>query len=391
MPSTKELRRRIRSVKNISQITKAMQMVAATKMRRSQNQALAGRPYSQTLQNAVLELMPAINLAMNPLLQQNSSSKIGILLLTTDKSLCGSLNANVLRLAQQFCNASSLRHPRLDRGSGMNTNQSDSRLSTSQINSAESSRISLLRGTSRENDRIIGENEGKSNNAKAEVEFFTLGKKGRDFVVKTGKLLNSDFENSDVLSYKSAKQIANVLIQSYLEQKIGELYILFPDFISTLKQEPKLEKVLPISSQELTNGLNIEGLENNISQDMQSSQNKPSFPRKRDSITQELDSSLRGNNGKKSDQYHRNEDFIFDTAKEKLLDFVLTHFVQQKIYQSMLETKASEHSSRMIAMKNATDSAKELVSDLNLAYNRTRQEGITKELLEITSALSALE
>ncbi len=314
MSSTKELRRRIRSVKNISQITKAMQMVAATKMRRAQNQALGGRPYSETLQQVIVEMLPAIEEGMNPLLKPNSSEKIAVLLLTTDKSLCGSLVANVLRLAQNF---------------------------------------------SREHK---------------DVEFITVGKKGRDFVVKTGKSLIADFENPDVANYKSAKQIANLVIQLFLEQKIGHLYLLYPNFVSTLKQDPTLEKILPISQEELLNGLNLMGL----SQDRHSrgGGNQPG----------KLSERISGNAGNDP-----SSEFIFDIEKQLLLEFVLSHFVEQKIFQSMLETKASEHSARMIAMKNATDSALELVSDLQLAYNQTRQEGITRELLEITSALAALE
>jgi F-type H+-transporting ATPase subunit gamma len=329
MPSTKELRRRIRSVKNTAQITKAMQMVAATKMRRAQNQALGGRPYSETLQKAVAELMPAIDQSLNPLLRENNSDKIGILLLTTDKSLCGALNSNVLRLAQQFCNG--LRHPEQSEGYKETLNPKENKLD------------SRLRG-----------------NDKREIEFFTIGKKGRDFVVKTGKELVADFENSDTVSYTQAKQTANVLIQSFLEGKIGEVYILYPDFVSTLKQDPKLEKILPISRDDLLKGLNLGDLTN-----------KKEVAQARMTTQQ--------------------DEFIFDTTKSELLNFVLNHFVQQKVFQSLLETKASEHSARMIAMKNATDSAKDLVSDLQLAYNQTRQEGITRELLEITSALAALE
>jgi F-type H+-transporting ATPase subunit gamma len=329
MASTKELRRRIRSVKNTAQITKAMQMVAATKMRRAQNQALGGRPYSETLQIAVAELMPAIDQSLNPLLRENSSDKIGILLLTTDKSLCGALNSNVLRLAQQFAN-----NPR--------------------ISSRASAEGSL--------------HAGRDDKQKAEVQFFTIGKKGRDFVVKTGKELVADFENNDTVSYTQAKQTANVLIQSFLEGKVGEVYILYPDFVSTLKQDPKLEKILPISQEELLKGLDINGMDNVSSRAKRS----------------EAEGSL--HTGRDDSQ-----EFLFDTSKQVLLDFVLNHFVQQKVYQSLLETKASEHSARMIAMKNATDSAKDLVSDLQLAYNQTRQEGITRELLEITSALAALE
>jgi len=355
MPSTKELRRRIRSVKNTAQITKAMQMVAATKMRRAQNIALNGRPYSETLQKAIIELMPAINLGMNPLLQENNSTKTAVLLLTTDKSLCGALNSNVLRLAQQFCSLGVSSRATVE-GSKDGINLEISR-STRNDNSAS------LRGTK------------QSHSTNAEVVFFTLGKKGRDFVVKTGKDLEADFENFDVIDYRTVKQIANILIQSFLEQKIGEVYILYPDFVSTLKQEPKLEKILPISQDELLRGLNINDLSNSVS-------SRASVEGSQDRKKLQISRSARNDDS---------DEFIFDTSKQQLLNFVLTHFIQQKIYQSMLETKASEHSARMIAMKNATDSASDLVTDLNLAYNRTRQEGITKELLEITSALAALD
>jgi len=338
MPSTKELRRRIRSVKNTAQITKAMQMVAATKMRRAQNQAINGRPYSETLQNAVIELMPAINLGMNPLLQENEAEKIAVLLLTTDKSLCGALNANVLRLAHQFSLGN--RHAEL-----------------------------------------VSASHGIPKQVRNDVMFYTLGKKGRDFVVKTGKLLEADFENNDLADYKSAKHVANVLIESFLEKKISEVYVLFPDFVSTLRQEPKLEKILPITKTELLKGLNIGTLDNS----RHPAGSVPSLVSGSHGIPKRV-----RNDGVGTPNDNKTE-FIFDTSKQQLLDFVLKHFVQQKIYQSMLETKASEHSARMIAMKNATDAASDLVSDLNLAYNRTRQEGITKELLEITSALAALE
>lgn len=356
MASTKELRRRIRSVKNTAQITKAMQMVAATKMRRAQNQALGGRPYSETLQMAVTELMPAIDQGLNPLLRENNSENIGILLLTTDKSLCGALNSNVLRLAQQFCNNPSL----------------SSRV---QRSAADLSREALAKweGSGDKNIEI----SRQARNDKREVEFFTIGKKGRDFVVKTGKNLVADFENNDTISFSQAKQAANILIQSFLEGKIAEVYILYPDFVSTIKQEPKLEKILPISQAELMKGLNAD-LTNRHPE--QSEGSNVSSRAKRSAVEGSLHA------GRDDSQ-----EFIFDTAKSELLDFVLNHFVQQKVYQSLLETKASEHSARMIAMKNATDSAKELVSDLQLAYNQTRQEGITRELLEITSALAALE
>ncbi len=291
MPSTRELRRRIRSVKNTAQITKAMQMVAATKMRKAQAQALAGRPYSETLMNAVLNILPKINPEVHELLQGNNSTETGVLMLSTDKSLCGALNTNLFRMAQNYA---------------------------------------------KENKNL---------------HFYSVGKKGRDFIVKTGKDLKADFENLEVVIFRQARQIAKLLIDSFLVGEYKEVYILYPHFVSALRQEPTLVKLLPLS-------------------------NLPS----------PADSQPRS----PSPDNHKLE-FLLEPTADQLLDQVLTHFVQTKIYQALVETKASEWSARMLAMQNATDNAKELVEDLTLSYNQTRQDNITRELLEITSAAAALE
>lgn len=300
MANTRELRRRIRSVKNTSQITKAMQMVAATKMRKSQNQALSGRPYNQILNYSLSVLVPSIEEGLHPLLQGNDASRIGVLLLSTDKSLCGALNTNLFRAVQNFAN------------------------------------------------------EHKN------VSFFTVGKKGRDFTVKTGKDLTADFENHEAVTFKNATQTARLLIQQFNEQLLSEVYVIYPDFISALRQEPKIVKLLPVDPEYL----------------------------KRE-LTSELE-SRKSDMDKNKDLTDRS-DFKFEPNLKELLEYILVHFVETKIYQAMLETKASEWSARMIAMQNATDNAKELVSDLTLSYNQTRQAAITNELLEITSASAALE
>src|SRR3989344_4285970 len=151
MANTRELRRRIRSVKNTSQITKAMQMVAATKMRKAQLQAENGKPYTETLHQSLQRLAQKVNPELNPLFRENDSNKIGVILLSTDKGLVGALNTNLLRTVQQFVSGS-FRHPRPDRGSNNDDSKMDSRL--------------------RGNDSVI---------------FYTLGRKGRQFVAKTGK------------------------------------------------------------------------------------------------------------------------------------------------------------------------------------------------------------
>ncbi len=298
MANTRELRRRIRSVKNTSQITKAMQMVAATKMRRAQNQALGGRPYNEKLNFALSKILSKNDLRQSALMQPNSSKKVGVILLTTDKSLCGALNTNLFRYLSQFV---------------------------------------------KEHQDLV---------------FYTIGKKGRHYVAKSGLDLVADFENTDSISFANAKQYAKLAAASFLAGEVGEVYVIYPDFVSTLTQNPKKMKVLPVNIEALREGVAESGL---------------------------TDSK---NLAHKKEQ---DEEFLLEPSADSLLDYAVKHFVDIKIYQALLETKASEHSARMIAMQNATDNALELVSDLTLTYNQTRQASITKELLEITTAQAAME
>lgn len=324
MPSTRELRRRIKSVKNISQITKAMQMVAATKMRKAQAQALTGRPYSQNLKIALTRLLPKVNPEANPLVNARESGKIGVIVLTTDKALCGSLNTNVFKAVQSFAFgsykeiAASSATPRKD----------------------------VIASTAKQSDLV----------------FYTLGKKGRNFLARTNREVAADFENSDIISFRTASQIAKLVTDEFLNGGLKEVYLIYPDFISALRQEPKITKLLPIDFA---------------------------------SVLSELEASgVLGNSGEKKAKEAQNKssegEFLIEPDPGQLLDFVLRHHLEMKVYQAILETKASEHSARMIAMQNATDNAKELVEDLNLQYNQTRQDNITRELLEITTAGAAM-
>jgi len=281
MANTRDLKRRIKSVKNTSQITKVMEMVAATKMKRAQNQALSSRPYSENLSEALARLLPKINIESHPLLSRNKSDKTGVILLSTDKGLVGALNTNLMR-----------------------------------------SVISLT------------------------ASFYTVGKKGRVFIARTGKDLKADFENEDTVTFRQAKQLAKMITEAYLAKDLGEVYLVYPQFVSTLKQEAKKKKILPIDPVIL-----------NVSEGSR---------------------SLSAN------------EFLFEPNVDSLLDFILIHQVEEQIYQALLETKASEHSARMVAMKNATDNAKDLVEDLQLNYNQTRQDAITREILEIASGSAAM-
>lgn len=298
MANTRELRRRIRSVKNTAQITKAMQMVAATKMRRAQNQALNGRPYSFNLSSALERLLPLVNVESHPLLGGNGVSTQGVILLSTDKSLCGALNTNLFRM-----------------------------LTSSGLTSGN-------------------------------TIFYTVGKKGRNFVARSGKNLQADFPNLDVVTFREAVQLAKLTMDAFRAKEVGEVYLVYPRFVSTLRQEPTKVKLLPVDLESVILA-------------------SEARPESKDSGQTRMTETQK--------------EFIFEPDPDKLLDYILVHHIQMKIYQALLETKASEHSARMIAMQNATDNALELVDDLNLAYNQTRQETITKELLEITTAALAMQ
>jgi len=296
MANTRELRRRIKSTKNTSQITKAMQMVSAVKMRRAQDQALNGRPYSENLNSALSRLLPKIDVNSHPLLggKEIASSKtprndkVGVILLSTDKGLCGSLNTNLFRI-------------------------------------------------------ILASHLTSGN-----VIYYTVGKKGRSFVVKTGKDLIADFENPDLIIFRQAVQLTKLVKDSFTAGEVGQVYLVYPHFVSTIKQEPRMVKILPVG-------------------------------------TSDIEYRVSEGNDKLSSE------FLFEPNVDALLDSLLIHEVQIQIYQALMETKASEHSARMVAMKNATDNAKELVEDLTLNYNQVRQDSITREILEISSASAAME
>ena len=280
MANTRELRRRIKSIKSTAQITKAMQMVAATKMRRAQNQATNGRPYVENLMASLSRLLPKIDMEAHPLLIGNESKTTGIILLSSDKGLVGALNTNLIR--------------------------------------------------------VLASNTGGSN------VYYTVGRKGRSFVARSGKDLKADFENLDVITFRQAKQLSKLVIDAFKTGEIGQAILVYPHFLSTLRQEARKVKLLPIDISSLANE-------------------------------------------------QTNNEFLFEPNPDALLDYLLVHHIEEQIYQALLETKASEHSARMIAMQNATDNALELVDDLKLTYNQTRQDAITKELLEITTAQAAME
>jgi F-type H+-transporting ATPase subunit gamma len=290
MPSTRDIRRRIKSVKNTAQITKAMQMVAASKMRKAQMAALAGRPYAH-LMNEVLSTLVAGNRDFtHPLLEKREVRKRCVILISTDKGLCGGLNSSLMREAGKFA---------------------------------------------------------------PDTAFITAGRKASQFIARTKRALIAEFTYKDIPTFAEARAISKFARDLYLKGEADQVDILFTNFVSTLVQEPETRQLLPISE--------IKHVKAGIGAD----------------AVQPVPQTSSG-------------EFVFEPDQEQVLGALLPHSLNFQIYQILLECKASEHSARMVAMKNATDNAKQFIKDLTLEYNKLRQANITKELLEISSAAMAM-
>lgn len=283
MQSTRLIKRRIKSVSNISQITKAMEMVSASKMRSAQEQALASRFYSRKLDEILRKIASRINTDYHPLLKpQTETKEVALIILSTDKGQTGSLNTNLFKFVSGF--------------------QQDHH-----------------------------------------ADVYTLGKKAKEFSVKSGFNLVADFGKvPDHITYELAVPIANLLIKEFLAGKYSEVHLAYMDFISTLSQRPRLIKLLPIQKE----------------------------------FSKEEETAATG----------ESKEYLFEPSPKAILDWLLPYFVELTVYQSLLEARASEHSARMVAMKNASENASELVDHLQLVFNRSRQSSITSELLDITTA-----
>jgi F-type H+-transporting ATPase subunit gamma len=291
MPSTRDIRRRIRSVKNTAQITKAMQMVASSKMRKAQLAALAGRPYAALMNNVLANVSGAVLDFRHPLMEKRSGDRRAVILISTDKGLCGALNSNLTREAAKF--------------------------------------------------------------DKETTTFVCAGKKGAQFVARTKRKLAAEFTYKDSPLFAEARAISRFVRELFLKGDVDRVDVLFTNFISTLNQKPEVMPLLPIGE--------LKGVQAGVHG------HEMSVPLEQSKL-----------------------EYQFEPGAENVLESLLPHYLNFQVYQILLEAKASEHSSRMVAMKNATDNAKQLIKDLTLEYNKLRQANITKELLEITTAQMAL-
>jgi len=280
--SQREIRRRIAAVKNIKQITRAMQFVAASKLKRAQDATLSARPYSQKIDELLADLAVVIGPEDHPLLVRREGGKRLIVLITSDRGLAGPFNTNTIRFAAQE----------------------------------------------------ITEHSG-------DMAVVTVGRKGRDAMRRSRVPMEAHFEGfGDRPTFADVLPLARLITDDYLAGTYARVDIIFSQFVSTLTQRPALDHLLPIEPAEDTEG-------------------------------------IPGNQ------------FIFEPNPGAVLEQLLPRYIAARLFQAVLESKASEESSRMVAMRNATDNAEDLIQDYTLAYNKVRQANITREMIEIASGAQA--
>jgi len=282
LASPRDIRRRINAAKNIKQITRAMQFVAASKLRRAQDSTLSARPYSEKIDEVLADVAAVLGSEDHPLLADPTSRKRLMILITTDRGLAGPLNTNTIRFAS----------------------------------------------------REITEHQG-------DVAMVTVGRKGRDAMRRAGVPIEAHFAGfGDRPTFADVLPLARLITDDFLTGEYGRIDLVYSRFVSTLSQKPVVDQLLPIEETKDTEG-------------------------------------IPGNQ------------FIFEPSPQAVLQQLLPRYVATRLFHAVLEGRASEESSRMVAMKSATENAEELIDDLTLAYNKVRQSNITREMIEIATGARA--
>jgi len=298
MPAgTKAIQRRIKSVTNTKKITKAMEMVSAAKMRRATDSVLATRPYSNLAWQIISKINKSDTENIHPLLTErdDKNNREMVILVTSDKGLCGSFNSQMFREVKKFINTDK------------------------------------------------------------KLDFIVLGKKGENFIYREKLTVSASFNNlTNNPKFNDVKPIAKMAMDKFVDGTYNKVHLAYTDYVSILKQNATVRQLLPIVRDENLGSVNKveEGKEKSI---------------------EEI------------------SEYVFEPDKKELLEMLLPKIVETQIYQAVLESVASEHSSRMVAMKNATDAANDMVRDLTLTFNKIRQAGITREISEISAGKAALE
>jgi len=287
MAGSKEIRTKIKSVENTRKITRAMEMVAAAKMRKAQERMRAARPYAEKIRNVAAHLSRANPEYKHPyLVKRDNLKKVGVIIITSDKGLCGGLNTNVLRLAVTH----------------MKT----------------------------------WESEGKA------VAITAIGNKGLGFMNRINAEVKSHLTGlGDVPHVESLIGATKVMLDAYVAGEVDEIHICYNHFVNTMKQEPRIEQLLPLT-------------------------------------------------GEKMGSADGNWDYIYEPEAKEVIDELLLRYIESLVYQGVVENMAAEQSSRMVAMKAASDNAKDVIADLKLVYNKARQAAITREISEICSGAAAV-
>jgi F-type H+-transporting ATPase subunit gamma len=287
MPGTKEIRVKIKSVQNTRKITKAMEMVAASKMRKAQERMRHARPYGEKIRNVAAHISHANPEYRHPfLVDRDSVKRVGIIVITTDKGLCGALNTNLLRL-------------------------------------------------------VLGQYKEWQTQGE-DVEVCAIGNKGLGFMQRLGaKVVSQVTQLGDRPQMEKLIGAVKVMLDGYTNDRFDRLMLAYTRFLNTMKQEPVIEQLLPLSGERL-------GAPETV------------------------------------------WDYLYEPEARGVLDQVMTRYIEALIYQAVSENMASEQSARMVAMKAASDNAATLIDELTLVYNKNRQAGITKELSEIVGGAAAV-
>lgn len=292
MPSTKEIRVKIKSVQNTRKITKAMEMVAASKMRKAQDRMRHARPYGDKIRNIVAHLAGANPEYKHPfVVRRNEIRNVGLILISTDKGLCGGLNTNIQRALLQ------------------------------KVKQWEATGVKF--------------------------QATAIGNKGFGFLQRlNAKIVSHVVQLGDRPHLEKLIGPVKLQLDAYAEGKLDAVYIAYSRFVNTMKQEPTIEQLLPLSAERFA----------------QSEEEKRAY----------------------------SWDYLYEPDPQRVIDELMTRYVEAIIYQSVAENMASEQSARMVAMKAASDNAKKLIEELQLVYNKTRQAGITKEISEIVGGAAAI-
>lgn len=310
MANTRDIVRRIKSVKNTKKITKAMEMVSSSKMRRAVQRLMSARPYATLAWGMIENVAKKVDIELHPLLQPRAEiKKIGVIVITSNRGLCGSFNQQVVKKTLDYL---------------------------------------------------------KLNQEKAAVEIIAMGKKGAQTMAKMSYNISAQFDKADVVEeVEEIRPLSHLATKGYLDKKYDKIVLIYTDFVSSLRQETRAKVLLPfvsIQDEKL-------GSVANMKEDVEKSA---------------IGGSALG--GKMA-----NFEYLFEPDPKAILNHLLPRLLEVQIYQALLESNASEHSARMLAMRNASDAASDMIDELTLVYNSARQANITREIAEIAGGKAALE